>query len=51
MPECGIGLNEVYSLTDILHILKVSPESKLYNELVIRKPLFINLFKIMLNKT
>lgn len=40
MPECGIGLNEVYSLTDILHILKVSPESKLYNELVIRNPLF-----------
>ena len=33
MPECGIGLNEVYSLSDILHILKVSPESKLYNEI------------------
>lgn len=35
MPECGINLNEVYSLTDILHVLKISNESKLYNELVI----------------
>lgn len=34
MPECGIGLNDAYSLTDVLHILKVSPESKLYDELV-----------------
>ena len=34
MPECGIGLNDAYSLTDVLHILKVSPESKLYEELV-----------------
>lgn len=35
MPECGINLNEVYSLTDILHVLKISNESKLYNDLVI----------------
>jgi hypothetical protein len=34
MPECGISLNEIYSLEDILHILKVSPQSKLYKELV-----------------
>lgn len=34
MPECGINLSEVFSLSDILHILKVSPKSKLYDELV-----------------
>lgn len=34
MPECGINLNEVYSLEDILQILKISPESRLHAELV-----------------
>jgi hypothetical protein len=33
MPESGLNLNEVYSLNDILHIIKVSPESKLYEKL------------------
>lgn len=33
MPESGINLNEVYALTDILHVLKISTESKLYSEL------------------
>ncbi|RNA34647.1 Oral-facial-digital syndrome 1 [Brachionus plicatilis] len=34
MPECGINLNDVYSLEDILHILKISDKSKLYLELI-----------------
>lgn len=34
MPECGINLNDVYSLKDVLHILKISDKSKLYSELL-----------------
>lgn len=34
MPECGINLNDVYSLEDILHILKISDKSKLYSDLI-----------------
>ncbi|CAF0846549.1 unnamed protein product [Brachionus calyciflorus] len=34
MPECGINLNDVYSLNDILHILKISEKSKLYSGLI-----------------
>jgi hypothetical protein len=34
MPECGMQLNDAYTLNDIFQILKISNESKIYKELV-----------------
>lgn len=34
MPECGIQINDAYTLNDIFQILKISNESKIYKDLV-----------------
>ena len=46
MPECGLQLNERFSLEDICKIFKISTSSVLYRQLTVHNSLDTHLFEV-----